>query len=280
MTLEFRCQHCRESFGVTKEMFGTMVACPHCQKPNKLERNSEETKSKQDIGKRAKNPSGRGSSERKEIPADVTNDLIPPKKSGEKKSKPLETATPPPFKKVDASAEIKSSTQPPPPPESPTKPPPPPKTDSRQNAPAIAVTKKSKKSKPGKVDVGKIDDTAGEAPSDDVTTKQDDNKTNEQVEKVSREVAIKTLLPPKFLVGGGAARQSATSGMVLVPDSQGGYKEVEDTIARVKMGGREVQLRTYSREELSRRRQFFGIGMFVFCLLVLLFVFYLLNFFG
>ena len=280
MTLEFRCQHCRESFGVTKEMFGTTVACPHCQKPNKLERTSEEPKVKQDAGKRSKNPSGRGSSERREIPADLTNDLIPPKKSGEKKSKPTETATPPPFKKVDASPEVKSSTEPPPPPESPPKPPPPPKTESHQNAPTVSVTKKSKKSKPGKVDVGKIADPVGETPSDDVATKQDDNTTKEPVDKLTREEAIKTLLPPKFLVGGGAARQSATSGMVLVPDSEGGYKEVEDTIARVKMGGREVQLRTYSREELSRRRQIFGIGMFVFCLLVLLFVFYLLNFFG
>ena len=285
MTQEFRCQHCREPFGVTKEMFGSTVACPHCQKPNKLNPTSKShqspPKSSPEPPGSPKSPSGRGTPERKEIPAEVSNDLIPPKRSKDKKPATDRPATPPQFNPTPPPVGKDEQGQSPPAKANPTEPPLPPGSSPDRDPPAFKVKSKSKKSKSKKIELAPVVDTVEKTDSDkSVETPSKVEDGNGAVPALSREEVIKTLLPPKFLVGGRAARRSASTGMVLVPDSEGGYREVEDTVARVTHGGREIQLRTYTKQELSRRRQIFQIAVFVFCLLVLLFVFYLLNFFG
>jgi hypothetical protein len=263
MPQEFRCQHCREPFGVTPEMMGTTVACPHCNKSNLLRSKTAPVPPPPPNQSRPASPQPKRKSEAKPIPREKgSDDLMPPPRKREKRgsSDTSSKPAPPPISRSDlqppGSKSDRSAGDELMPPKAP-----PQSKKKLGTSPHVPPKKRASEKK-----VPDKEPTSAEQSTPGINPKQ----------KLTQQEVIEQLLPPKFLVGQSAATARASAGMVLIPDSEGGYREVEASVATIEHGGRQIKLRSYSRAEQSRRRQIFGISIFIFCMLILLLAFYLL----
>lgn len=264
----FGCPGCGGQFGVTPEMNGQTVACPHCQAPTLIQLGAipglpdspvaepEEIspiietdkpisrKRKKSLRKIAK------SKDRSRVNADLFSPLHQPKQSPKQspeQAAPVGPTTPP----VDPSSDLLA------PPNTSTAPENPAATSS-ETAPVVpklrAAEPPSTQQQAAKAKVPTPTDASAVTDQPPV---QVDSTTDTVVNGSPTQRSIAHLLPPVFDVLDPtrmAVGRTNENFKVFLPDGKGGTAQIDNRILRVKHGEREVSLVSLTDEQRARQR--------------------------
>ena len=270
------CPGCEIPFGVTKEMLGTRVLCPHCGfavellrpdspvkiNPSLLDANIEQETvdvrerfrgyrpPKQNTGQA---PPKRPQTPRSTQPLKGTRpfDTLPPK---------LELLPEIPPKSIDAISA-----------DAPTQPP-----RIVQN-PFSVRSQGFDAQETLEIKVDQISDNSEQdADTDELALRELARPSS----SVVHELDVSHLLPPKFHTNDPSmirARKSRVDdSFVLLPDSSGGFQRVNNTIVRVEHGGELITLCTPDKQQRIRRRLLTNVVALIVCITILYVAFRLL----
>lgn len=217
--LVFACPACERQFGITTEMYGQKVGCPHCQSSVTIQTPQQSKPPK------LKRPSA------KPDPASVLEtDLLPPERAPIK----IDAANKTPIAKTRA--QVKSS------------------KPALEKLPTIVETPPVVE--PSSVAEQDERETTTE---DNATSQSIASTATETVTAEPEPQNIDHLLPPKFDVIDPERlvlnNRRADDHRVVLPDGEGGLQTYDDRIVNVKHGDQEIKLVALPPHELRRRRQ-------------------------
>ncbi len=291
----FACPACAQSFGVTSQMYGQQVGCPHCQQTVLIQSSTgtESGKSKdvapelpasQDLfapgyqptqdsnpapkkqaGKKRKSKTKSPSSSSQEKNADKTESLAV-KPPAFRQPKPTKSSTESSDRESKSKNDVKSKTNPNPP-----------KGMSSLSGPSITPIL------PPTVDATDVEKTRVDIHPDSSTdVDRQSHALLKDNEPTAHQQKIAAMLPPRFDVEDPENLRFKTGidNKVFLPDGEGGIQQVDQRVLRVQHDGQDVHLVSMSAEDRSRRRAFRNTMMIVIGIIILVIAFVLLARFG
>ena len=247
----FCCQHCQGQFGVTAEMVGTQVGCPHCRRPVLIQNNPSPpalpdpsititTAAGTNRGNTGKAfPSSVSASDQSTVPSKPAT----PRPSRSSGFQPPEVQRHPQARDSDLA--------------------PPPKNTNPKTAdvaiPAREISTPPKTLSPGAPTSNKTDrnsETEVNSLSPSTTGISKNLNELEILSGPAQPASIDHLLPPKFDVEDPTRmRFSDPQGFkISLPDGDGGTKQIDQRILRVDHGGEKIALIALSPRQRLRRR--------------------------
>ena len=270
------CPGCENPFGVTKEMLGTRVLCPHCgfavellrpdspviKNPSLLDANIEQETV--DVRERF-----RGYRPPKQQPGQVPlkHSQTPRPIQPLKGVRPFDSSPPKPEPIPEISPKSAEAIA----------------ADAPAEPPRILLNSPSVRSKALdpqetlEIEVDRISNNSQQdADSDDLALRELARPSS----SVVHELDVSHLLPPKFHTNDPSMIRVRKSrfdeSFVLLPDSAGGFQRVNNTIIRVEHDGEMITLCTPDKQQRIRRRLLINVVALIVCVTILYVAFRLL----